>query len=98
MIISIPFLYFFLPETKNVPLWVFYCLDELIPYCDICLHSEEMDRLFAAGLKPWKANKVVMTDVRAAHRSDVYAHSTSIDSEEKGIGFEHHEKASTNGM
>jgi len=78
MILSIPYLYLLLPETKNVPL-------------------EEMDRLFAPGLKPWKAYKVVMADVRATHDSDVYAHSTSIDLEEKGVGsVEHHEKASAN--
>jgi len=80
MMLSIPYLYFLLPETKNVPL-------------------EEMNRLFAPGLKPWKAYKVVMADVRAIHGSDVYVHSASMDSEEKGVGsVEHNEKASVNDM
>lgn len=79
MILSIPYLYLLLPETKNVPL-------------------EEMDRLFAPGLKPWKANKVVMADVRAARGSDVYPRSASMDSEEKGVGsVEHHEQTSGHG-
>jgi len=70
MILSIPYLYFFLPETKNVPL-------------------EEMDRLFAPGLKPWKANKVVMADVRAAYASgsNVYGAAPSINSAEKAVSF-----------
>jgi len=77
MVISIPFIFFFLPETKNVPL-------------------DEMNRLFAPGLKAWRANKVVMADVRAIHNTDVYADSPSLDTEEKGHGsVEHHERASS---
>jgi hypothetical protein len=58
-----------------------------------------MDRLFAPGLKPWKANKVVMADVRAARGSDVYPRSASMDSEEKGVGsIEHHEQTSGHGV
>jgi hypothetical protein len=57
-----------------------------------------MDRLFAPGLKPWKANKIVMADIRAARSSDVYARGTSIDSEEKGVGsVEHHEQTGGHG-
>ena len=95
--LRILYLYFLLPETKNITLCVFSFLCGFRTHFDIHLHSEEMDRLFAPGLKPWKAYKVVMADVRATHDSDVYAHSTSIDLEEKGVGsVEHHEKASTN--
>jgi hypothetical protein len=64
-------------------------------------YSEEMDRLFAPGLKPWKANKVVMADVRAAHTSgtNVHADKISIYSAEKAVGsVEHKEHASFNGV
>jgi sugar porter (SP) family MFS transporter len=80
MILSIPYLYFLLPETKNVPL-------------------EEMDRLFAPGLKPWKANKVVMADVRVAHKVHTSDGTPSIELEEKADGsVEHRERASIDGV
>lgn len=54
----------------------------------------EMNQLFAPGLKPWQANKAVMANVCAAHDLDIYVHIASMDSEEKGVGsVEHNEKA-----
>jgi sugar porter (SP) family MFS transporter len=44
-ILSIPFVYFLIPETKSVPL-------------------EQMDLLFSQNLKPWKAHKEVMRNLR----------------------------------
>lgn len=73
MVLSIPFLIFFLPETKNVPL-------------------EEMDRLFAKGLRPWRANKVVMADVRAVHADADPAPSLNSEGEDKGKAY-HYENA-----
>jgi hypothetical protein len=49
-----------------------------------------MDRLFAPGLKPWNANKVVMAEVRAIRGFGNYAHEPSIDSEEKGSNHKAH--------
>jgi hypothetical protein len=66
-------------------------------YSNAPYFSEEMDRLFAPGLKPWKAYKVVMADVRALHDSAVDMQTASLDSEEKGAGYEHNEKAGANG-
>jgi hypothetical protein len=99
MVLSIPFLYLLLPETKNVPLYVFSSILSASTCYNVHSYSEEMDRLFAPGLKPWRAYDVVMADVRAVHNSDVYARTASIDSEEKGVGsVEHHEKISANGV
>lgn len=58
-----------------------------------------MDRLFAPGLKPWKAYKVVMADVRALHDSTIDVQTASLDSEEKGAGYmKHNEKDGANGV
>lgn len=62
-------------------------------------YSEEMDRLFAPGLKPWKANKVVMADVRVAHKVHTSDGTPSIELEEKADGsVEHRERASIDGV
>lgn len=64
----------------------------------IC-RSEEMDRLFVPGLKPWEANKVVMADIRAVHDSDAYTDAPSIDYEEKTTGsIEQKEHIGINGL
>jgi hypothetical protein len=98
MMLSVPFLYFFLPETKNVPLCVSPCFGGHRIFLT-ALHSEEMDRLFAPGLKAWNANKVVMADVRAARGANLFGQTASVDSEEKGADYaEHNEKASANGI
>jgi hypothetical protein len=86
--LSIPYLYFLLPETENVPL---YIKTSPINF----FHSEEMDCLFGPHL--WKANKVVMEDVCTAHGSNVYTDALSINSEGKAVGsVEHREQANVN--
>jgi len=51
MVVSVPYIVFFLPETKAVPL-------------------EEMDRLFAPGVRSWTANKVVMAEIQRERAGD----------------------------
>ena len=53
--LRILYLYFLLPETKNITLCVFSFLCGFRTHFYIHFHSEEMNRLFAPDLKPWKA-------------------------------------------